>query len=438
MSLGKEVLRWQKQLDALPSEARLAVYTVALYATFMLWGYLQEKITTTHYNMAGEDREGDTLSWKYPFALNLGMSLTTYITAHAVEALSAEKTVNLSPLLFWKPALSATLGSPIGYESLKYVNYPLMVLTKSSKPVPVMLIGKVFFQRVYQWYKYLSVAFLCVGISLFTLAQSHPEKASRKLEGADGGYGMLYACYGVALILINLSMDGYTSNEQDRLYVDHPISAMQMMKHNNFWQSVYQLAFLVLGWLVSGHDGQLYGAVRMLRLCPSIRLDLVAFCLCGAVGQVLVFRLIKEYGSLVWITISVTRQLFTIVLSVLLFGHRVNLVQWGGVLLVFCGLSFEVLFNHIEKNHPEEHWDGSVPSLVRILATVYTTLTSNSSNKTPGLALQKPSLPRTDSTSSITSDIEQHGSSATPERTTGRKKMNVHTPLSDWDKRKHD
>jgi len=242
----------------------------------------------------------------------------------------------------------------------------------------------------------------------------------------------------VVLILVNLSMDGYTNNEQDRLYVDHPISAMQMMKHNNFWQSIYQLIFLVLSWVVYGNEGQLSGAIRMFRFCPAIRLDLFAFCVCGAVGQVLVFKLIKEYGSLVWITISVTRQLFTIVLSVLLFGHSVNWVQWSGVLLVFCGLSFEVLFNYLEKNHPEEPWDGSASSLLRLLSKVYSSLTT----KKPITKnyVDKPTLSRTDSASSVLSDIEQHH---TPEQTTGRKKFNKQkAPIpfggKEWDKRKHD
>lgn len=404
------------------------MYTVCLYATFMLWGYLQEKITTTRYSLSGQ-RSEETLSWNYPFALNLGMSLVTYAMAYSMEVMF-EKPSNLSSLLFWKPALSSALASPIGYASLKYVNYPLMILTKSSKPVPVMLIGRVFFQQVYQWYKYLSVAFLCIGITMFTLSQSHPEKANRQLENGNSGHEILFACYGVLLILINLSMDGYTNNEQDRLYVDHPISAMQMMKHNNFWQSVFQLIFLLIGWFVSGQDGQLYGAVRMLRLCPALRFDLIAFCACGAVGQVLVFRLIKEYGSLVWITISVTRQLFTIILSVVLFGHHVNAIQWAGVLLVFCGLSFEVFFNYVEKNHSEQVWDGSVASLVLMLRAVVNgpTITSKKAAKVP-LVRQDSA----ESTDTSFSDIEQH---STPERGLGRKQLSG--KLGDWDKRKHD
>lgn len=183
----------------------------------------------------------------------------------------------------------------------------------------------------------------------------------------------------------------------------------------------------------------------MLRFCPAIRFDLVAFCVCGAVGQVLVFKLIKEYGSLVWITISVTRQLFTIVLSVLLFGHSVNLIQWGGVMLVFCGLSFEVLFNYLEKHHPEEPWDGSASSLLRLVSKVYDSFTdakSAQSGKGSGhISLQKPALSRTDSDSSVLSDIEQH---RTPELASGRKKHNnkQKTPIpfggKEWDKRKHD
>jgi len=52
---------------------------------------------------------------------------------------------------FWKAALSSCVASPLGYLSLKYVTFPLMVLTKSCKPIPVMLIGIVGYRQKFPW-----------------------------------------------------------------------------------------------------------------------------------------------------------------------------------------------------------------------------------------------------------------------------------------------
>lgn len=76
------------------------------------------------------------------------------------------------------------------------------------------------------------------------------------------------------------------------------------------------------------------------------------FCSCASIGQVLLFALVKEFGSLVWVTISVTRQLFTILLSVVVFKHSVNFMQWIAISLVFLGLGLDIIMNYLAKDSP--------------------------------------------------------------------------------------
>ena len=388
--------KWTLSLDKLSSETRLAVYTVSLYATFMLWGYLQEKITSTTvtYNTEYSDRRHGTesinLTWDYPFFLNVCMAAVSYTTSCILESYS-EKVPKIPLKLFWRPALAATIASPLGYTSLKYINYPLMVLTKSSKPVPIMLIGSIFFKQVYQWYKYCSVALLCIGISTFTFAQSSSKNKMKENTDNNNEYNILYSLFGVFLILINLSLDGYTNNEQDRLYNKHSITATQMMKYFSLWQFIFQISYLFINAIIYGYNSQLYSALYMIRLNYSLGLNIVLFCVCASGGQILVYRLVKEYGSLVWVMISVTRQLFTIMLSVVLFGHKVNRIQWIGVILVFIGLVVDINSGFIEKLRSVYGWDGSVLSLWGVLqrslqdtttATSSSTSSSSSSNST--------------------------------------------------------
>jgi UDP-galactose transporter B1 len=348
-----------KSLDDMPSESRLVAYTVSLYATFMVWGYLQERITAARYIPTGYTSAKDAIKWDFPFVLNMCMAAATYGVAHIVESFN-RKQHHFPKKFFWRPALAATLASPLGYASLKYINYPFMVLTKSSKPVPIMIVGGVFFGQKYPWFKYVSVAMLCLGISTLTLAQSSSKGQSSE---SAGSFGLLYSLYGVVLILLNLAMDGYTNNEQDRLYKEMPLSATQMMKQTNYWQCIFQAVLLAVGVVVLGRNSQLIRASVMVYNQPPLLFDIAMFCTCATVGQLLIFRLIKEYGSLVWVTISVTRQLFTILLSVMLFGHRVNLIQWLGVVLVFSGLGTDILFTFLSKLRTERMWDGKIKTL---------------------------------------------------------------------------
>jgi hypothetical protein len=68
------------------------------------------------------------------------------------------------------------------------------------------------------------------------------------------------------------------------------------------------------------------------------------------------------------VTISVTRQLFTILLSVMLFGHYVNAVQWLGVVFVFAGLGLDIAAGYGVKLKSDGGWDGKFASLLEILA----------------------------------------------------------------------
>ena len=113
------------------------------------------------------------------------------------------------------------------------------------------------------------------------------------------------------------------------------------MKYVNLWQVLYQAAYLVagFGWLLE--KSELARALAMCQHSPALVLDIGLFCLCASVGQVLIFNVIQEFGSLSWITISVTRKLFTVVLSVVLFRHPVRALQWLGVALVFVGLALD-------------------------------------------------------------------------------------------------
>lgn len=81
------------------------------------------------------------------------------------------------------------------------------------------------------------------------------------------------------------------------------------------------------------------------------------FCICASIGQLLIFAVMKEFGSLMWVTLSITRKLFTIIVSIIMFNHKISLMQWIGVGLVFSGMTLEVIMNYIlkeKKNNQED------------------------------------------------------------------------------------
>lgn len=49
------------------------------------------------------------------------------------------------------------------------------------------------------------------------------------------------------------------------------------------------------------------------------------------------------------VTVTVTRKMFTMILSVAAFGHRLSRMQWLGVGLVFGGIGVEAAIARREK-----------------------------------------------------------------------------------------
>jgi UDP-galactose transporter B1 len=349
-----------------PMEVRFIASVLGLYVSFVYWGYLQEKITSTKYTVDMVDPDNKVvgtaqLGWDYSLALNLCMAISAVIGAAILERLTGTFRPE-SIWLFWEMAITCSLASPIGYFSLKFIPYPLMVLAKSSKQVPVMFMGIFVFKQKYPWYKYLSVFLVCGGVAMFTLCK--PEAQSDDDHHGNSGkneYSYLPEKFrlliGIILILTNLLLDGYTNNKQDYVFNHSGVSSLAMMKYLNLWQAIFLLLSLMAPCLyygVGSHRSELEKALYMLQHCSEVRMDILWFALCATTGQVLIFVVMQEFGSLVWITVGVTRKLITIIMSIVIFKHHVNLYQWAGIFGVFLGLIIESAMSYMLKEQKKE------------------------------------------------------------------------------------
>lgn len=122
-----------------------------------------------------------------------------------------------------------------------------------------------------------------------------------------------------------------------------------MMKSVNFFQTIYLGVFVACTYVLWGGGSEWAGAAAVLASAAARR-DVALFCCCASLGQLLIFALMKDFGSLVWITVSITRKLFTVLVSVFMFNHTVRAVQWAGVGAVFAGMALEVYMNYSGKN----------------------------------------------------------------------------------------
>lgn len=55
---------------------------------------------------------------------------------------------------------------------------------------------------------------------------------------------------------------------------------------------------------------------------------------------------IANFGSVLLVTVTVTRKMLTMILSVVWYGHHLTEMQWLGVGLVFGGIGVEAQIKH--------------------------------------------------------------------------------------------
>ncbi|KFH48150.1 UDP-galactose transporter-like protein [Hapsidospora chrysogenum ATCC 11550] len=344
---------------------QLVIAVAGIYASFLTWAYLQEKLTTTPHGPPSAPEV-----WHFPVFLNTIQSIFAatvgciYLVASTPSGRPIPPVIPsariLAPLAL--VAVTSSLASPFGYASLAHIDYITFLLAKSCKLLPVMFLHITVFRKRYPLYKYLVVAAVTAGVAIFTLHSGGRKKhgGSSSKGAADDGAN---ATWGLLLLGINLLFDGLTNSTQDHIFASfRPYSGPQMMVANNVMSTIVTGAYLLLNpylvatgvgeWLgmdVAGSAGEMRAALDFMARYPAVWKDVLGFAACGAVGQVFIFYTLSTFSSVLLVTVTVTRKMFTMILSVVAFGHRLSQMQWLGVGLVFGGIGVEAAIARREK-----------------------------------------------------------------------------------------
>lgn len=323
--------------------------------------------------------------WKFPVFLLTVQSILSSVTGSLYLWWSTPRGQPVPPIIptnrmlpsLLLVAFTQALAAPFGMASLAHVNYITFTLAKSCKLLPVMFLHVTLFRRRYPLQKYLIVAAVTAGVAVFTL-----HSGSKKHKGGKAASHSGQTAWGMLLLSINLLFDGLTNSTQDYIVSEfRPYRGPQMMCANNMMSSALSGAYLLLSpylvrtalgeWFgmadVTGGGGELYAALGFLARHPGAWWHVLGFGLCGAVGQVFICKnfphtgtrppvyvslthtslshatvyTVANFGSVTLVTVTVTRKMLTMILSVVYYGHSLNQKQWMGVALVFGGIGFE-------------------------------------------------------------------------------------------------
>ncbi|KAH6815715.1 UDP-galactose transporter 3 [Perilla frutescens var. frutescens] len=302
----------------------LAFCVAGIWAAYIYQGILQETVSTKRFGADGK-------RFEHLAFLNLAQNVVCLIWSFMMIKIWSDGGKGGAPWWsYWSAGITNTIGPAMGIEALKYISYPAQVLAKSSKMIPVMLMGTLVYGIKYTVPEYVCTFLVAGGVSSFALSKTSSKTISKLAHpNAPLGYGLCF---------LNLAFDGFTNATQDSLTARYPkTSAWNIMLGMNLWGTIYNMVFM-FGWPSAiGYD-----AVQFCQNHPEAAWDILLYCLCGAVGQNFIFLTISQFGSLTNTTITTTRKFVSIVVSSLLSGNPLSEKQWTSVVMVFSGLSFQI------------------------------------------------------------------------------------------------
>jgi solute carrier family 35 (UDP-galactose transporter), member B1 len=232
----------------------LAVCAIGMISSLTIYGIALEYATSGGRHLH---------EISFVFVTTSVYALTAYVAKH----LKGEKEANISKyqmLILSCTSIASTLSS-VG--SLRYVIFPVQVLFKSCKPVPVMLFGKILGKK-YSFRKYVNVGIITSGVALFMLGGDSSNSDSS--SGADS------ILIGAALLSVSLCFDGATGAYEDKLMEKDEAGPFFLMYNIQLGKAVISFCALV--------------AVNQLSsFIDTLREDLFVLVLLGftgALGQV--------------------------------------------------------------------------------------------------------------------------------------------------------
>lgn len=310
---------------SLLSEAFVLAYCfLGLQVSYLTWGVLQEKIMTQKYYTVmpsssledGGQRFGDS-----QFLVFVNRVLA--FTLSGLYLLFTQQPRHLAPVYKYSYcSFSNIMSSWCQYEALKFVAFPTQVLAKASKVIPVMLMGKLVSRKSYDWHEYLLALAISLGMGLFLLSRSSGASSSSSSSPASSSLS------GLVILIGYLLLDSFTSNWQSELFRTYRMSSAQMMCGVNFFSCLLTLVSLL-------QQGALAASVHFMFRYHAFFYDCLLLSICSATGQLFVFHTIAQFGPVVFVVAMTVRQAVAVLLSCLIYGHRLGPLGIAGVLVVF-------------------------------------------------------------------------------------------------------
>lgn len=273
---------------------------IGLVLAFVVWGIAQERIMSIEY-------EGQR--FEHPAVIIFLSRLTaTILTEHFVKKQS-------TPLFkFSIASFTNVISSTCQYTALQYTTFPIVVIFKSLKVIPVLLVGKFVFKKRYTTIAYCLA--LCISVGVAICLFSRFKESSNTLS-----------VFGLVLLTGYVFADALTSQWQAYLYKEYETPPLEMMWGVN----TCSVLFTGICTLITGEmDATVDFGIRH----PSFVIHILFLCIPAVIGQFFIFKTIKDHGAASFAMVMTARQAISLIASCIIFGHKFDMIGILGIAIV--------------------------------------------------------------------------------------------------------
>lgn len=344
--------------------AQMCMCVVGIYICFAWWSLKQERVATQTYDMA----DGTKARFRSPFVINLIQSACATFVALALLLLSSQPliAVGSSGATYTRQWIGkaimigfcCTFASPFGYAAMSRLSYPIVLTMKMGKMLPVVIVGTLWHRTKYSVEKYWTVLLITCGVISFSmLEESH--------EHADTGRSS--SLLGLALVFVNLIIDGFTCSTQDVLVKKFHWSGNRVMLTTNTFAVLWSAAALIAFELLPSNGittRELSNSIAFFVQQPDALVDVALMGLTNALGQFFIFQTIALFGTLTVTAMTLVRKVGSVLLSIYINNHQVSDGQWLSLAVVLLGVLLETRINIREKSAGKGAAPGAPPGAV--------------------------------------------------------------------------
>mmetsp|Transcript_11599 Transcript_11599/g.25924 ORF Transcript_11599/g.25924 Transcript_11599/m.25924 type:complete len:325 (-) Transcript_11599:85-1059(-) len=305
--------------SGLPESIKLLIGAGGIYAAFLYYGSLQEDV----FRYATEDGTTFTQAW----LLQVLEALANVVIGFVGMQLSGPTKGIPLRMFAISGASQVTAKACTSLALANGLSFPVATLAKSGKMAPVMAGSLLLGGASYDLREYLQVAAIIGGTAVVSMG---------KKKGGDSSSSTM----GIVYIIGSLVLDGVTAGFQKRLKSETAKVGVKPKPYDfMLWTNLFMCLTAAV---VAVALGEVQSGMSFCLANPEIFVKIIKFAVCSAVGQSFIFYTIANFDPLVLSTVTTTRKIFSVLLSIFLKGHALSATGWSGIALACGGILSEL------------------------------------------------------------------------------------------------